>query len=222
MTRPMDESGVKKLSLAVLTQAMRDLTGSGYVRRDALYALRRGGLDLFAELCGIDADKLRATLERAHEVHVKRLYRQCEVELRRYPERKEAIEKLIRDYAEKLPVPYSDERVHTAGKIITDPTYRKVIELHEDKRYRRLARIVQAVERLYRMLDPQQRRLVECYYWDDMDLEETARELGVSVDTVNRRRREICELALEAFESAGVVTFVQADIAELLAEGNES
>ena len=212
----MDDPGVKRLSAAVIAQAVKDLMGSGWLRQDALHALRTGGLDMFADLVGIDVDMLRSRLERAHEVHMKRLYQQVEAELRLYPERRRQIDEIIRRYAEEIPIPYSDERIHTAGTIIADPTYHKITKLHRDKQYSRLVRIVRAVERLYRMLDSQQRRFVECYYWDGLSMEDTAREMGVSESTAIRRRREVLEMALAEFEAVGIATFDRGEEIEIV------
>src|SRR5690606_11276434 len=133
-----------------------------------------------------------------------------------YPERKRALEEIIRRHAERVPIPYSDVRVHTAGKVLSDPTYWTILEIRKDKQYRRLVRIVEAVERVYRALDPQQRRVMECYYWGGLSMEETAREMGVSESTASRRRREICELALAEFEAAGIATFDRGEEIEVV------
>src|SRR5690606_21332847 len=95
-------------------------------------------------------------------------------------------------------------------------TWQKITKLHRDKQYRRLVRSVRAVERVYRMLDGQQRRFVECYYWDGLSLEDTAREMGVPESTASRRRREICELALAEFEAVGIATVGRGEEIEVM------
>jgi len=137
---------------------------------------------------------------------------QVEAELRLYPRRRRRIEELMARYAWELPpAPWSEDRITVSGtNRVCDLTWRSVERLNRNPEYRRLVRVVAAVERVYWSLDAQCRRVMEVYYWQGLGMDEVADQITASVDTVKRRRQEIVARVLEEFRASGIMTFEEA------------
>jgi DNA-directed RNA polymerase specialized sigma24 family protein len=117
--------------------------------------------------------------------------------LREYPRKEEELDVLDRFIAERCHSVNPDAEPSGAPKIPTSVQERILEAKERSKRYRWLRKFIDRVEDSLATLTPIETSFVECYYWEDMTAETTAKEISRDRSTVFRiRNRALSKLAL--------------------------